>query len=45
MDEFKAVRRKFDDAGIELYAYNYSMRDDFTDDEIDRGFQMTRALA
>jgi sugar phosphate isomerase/epimerase len=44
MDEFKAVRRRFDDAGIALYAYNYSMRDDFTDEEIDRGFQMTRAL-
>lgn len=44
LDEFKAVRKKFDDAGIELYAYNYSMRDDFTDEEIDRGFQMTRAL-
>jgi len=44
LDQFKAVRKKFDDAGIELYAYNYSMRDDFTDEEIDRGFQMTRAL-
>ena len=25
-------------AGINLYAYNYSFRDDFTDGEIDRGF-------
>ncbi len=44
MDEIKAVRKKFDDAGIELYAYNYSFRDNFTDDEIEKGFQMTKAL-
>ena len=44
LDEFKAVRKKFDDAGISVYAYNYSFRDDFTDDEIDRGFLMARAL-
>ena len=44
MDEFKKVRKKFNDAGIEIYAYNYSFLDDFTDEEIDRGFQMTQAL-
>jgi sugar phosphate isomerase/epimerase len=44
LDEFKKVRKKFSDAGIEIYAYNYSFVDDFTDDEIDRGFQMTQAL-
>src|SRR5437868_8059920 len=38
MDVFKDVRKKFHDAGIQLYAYNYSFRDDFTDDEIARGF-------
>ncbi len=42
--EFKTIRKKFDVAGIELYAYNYSFRDDFTDAEIDRGFQMAKAL-
>ena len=44
MDEIRAVRKKFDDAGIELYAYNYSFRDDFTDEQIEQGFLMARAL-
>lgn len=44
LDEFKAVRAKFDRAGIELYAYNLSFRDDFTDEEMERGFEMARAL-
>jgi sugar phosphate isomerase/epimerase len=44
MDEIKAVRKKFDDAGIALFAFNYSFRDDFTDPEIERGFQMAQAL-
>jgi sugar phosphate isomerase/epimerase len=44
MDHFKEVRKKFDDAGILLYAYNYSFRDDFTDAEIERGFDMAHAL-
>jgi sugar phosphate isomerase/epimerase len=44
MDEFRNVRRKFDDAGVLLYAYNYSFRDDYTDEEIARGFEMAKAL-
>jgi sugar phosphate isomerase/epimerase len=44
MDEFRNVRKKFDDAGILLYAYNYSFRDDYTDEEIARGFEMAKAL-
>jgi sugar phosphate isomerase/epimerase len=44
MEEIKAVRKKFDDAGIWLFAFNYSFRDDFTDPEIERGFQMAQAL-
>lgn len=44
MDVFKTAKKKFDDAGIELIAYNYSFKDDFTDDEIDRGFDMAKAL-
>src|SRR5262245_58456579 len=43
LDEFKEVRRKFDAAGVGLYAYNLSFKDDFTDEEIDRGFQMAQA--
>ena len=41
---FRDVGKKFQTAGIELCAYNYSFRDDFTDEEIDRGFQMARAM-
>jgi sugar phosphate isomerase/epimerase len=44
LDEFKNVRKQYDAAGIELYAYNYSFREDFTDEEIDRGFVMAKAL-
>ena len=44
MDHFRGVRKKFDDAGIQLYAYNYSFRDNFTDEEIARGFEMAQAL-
>ena len=42
--EMKAARKKFDDAGISVYAYNLSFRDDFTDEEIERGFLMGKAF-
>ena len=41
---FHAIRRKFDAAGVLLYAYNYSFRKTMTDAEIERGFQEARAL-
>lgn len=41
---FQDARKKFNRAGIDLYAYNYSFRNDFTDEEIERGFQMAKAL-
>jgi sugar phosphate isomerase/epimerase len=44
LDEIKAVRKKFDDAGINLYAFNLSFNDSFTDAEIDRGFDLAKAL-
>ncbi len=44
MDHFKAIRRKFDNAGIRLHAYNLSFNDGFSDEEIDRGFEMAKAL-
>lgn len=44
MDHFTDVRKKFDDAGIKIYAYNYSFNQDFSDEEIDRGFDMAKAL-
>lgn len=42
--EFQKIRRKFDDAGIVLYAYNLSFNDSFSDAEIDRGFLIAKAL-
>lgn len=44
MDHFKAIRTKFNDAGITIFGYNYSFNDSFTDDEINRGFDMANAL-
>jgi len=44
LDTFKEVRRKFDAAKIQIYAYNYSFREDFTDEEIARGFEFAKAL-
>ena len=29
LDEFTKARKKFDAAGVNLYAYNYSFKDDF----------------
>lgn len=44
MDHFRAIRKKFDDAGIDIYAYTVNFRDDFTDDEIEKCFDQTNAL-
>lgn len=42
--EFEVVKTKFHNAGVDLYAFNYSFREDFTDAEIERGFEMAKAL-
>lgn len=44
MDHFKAIRKRFDDAGISLFAYTVNFRDDYTDPELDAAFQQARAL-
>lgn len=44
MSEIAAVKKKFDDAGVKIYAFNCSFRKEWTDEEIDRGFQMAKAL-
>jgi sugar phosphate isomerase/epimerase len=44
LEHFKDIRARFERADIRLTAYNLSFRDDFTDDEIDRGFEMAKAL-
>jgi sugar phosphate isomerase/epimerase len=44
LDEFKAIAAKFKKAKVPLVAYNISFKDDFTDQEIERGFLMAKAL-
>ena len=44
LDHFRGVRKRFDAAGITIYAYNYSPNATFTDAEIERGFEMSKAL-
>jgi sugar phosphate isomerase/epimerase len=44
LDYFKGIRKRFDEAGVNLYAYNYSFNDSFTNDEIERGFEFAKAL-
>ena len=44
MDHFHLVRAKLSRAAIALSAYNISFRDDFSDAEIERGFEMAAAL-
>jgi sugar phosphate isomerase/epimerase len=44
LDHFAAIRKQFAAAGITITAYNLSFVDDFSDDEIARGFEMAKAL-
>ena len=44
LDHFRTVKKKFDAAGITIHAYNYSPNASFSDGEIDRGFEMAKAL-
>jgi sugar phosphate isomerase/epimerase len=44
IDHFRAIRKKFETAGMTIYAFNYSPNNSFTDEEIDRGFEMAKAL-
>jgi sugar phosphate isomerase/epimerase len=44
IDHFRAIRKKFESAGMTIYAFNYSPNNSFSDAEIDRGFEMAKAL-
>jgi sugar phosphate isomerase/epimerase len=44
LEHFRAIRQKFTAAKIAVRAFNYSFSDSFTDEEIDRGFVIARAL-
>ena len=41
---FAGIRKKFDDAGILLYAFTYGFRKNFSDEEIEHGFIMAQAM-
>jgi sugar phosphate isomerase/epimerase len=41
---WKAVAKKFDDAGIDLALLCYNMQDSMSDDDIEYGFKMAKAL-
>jgi sugar phosphate isomerase/epimerase len=44
LDQMRAVRQKFDDAGINLYALNYSFRETWTDPQLEGGFAIAQAM-
>jgi sugar phosphate isomerase/epimerase len=44
LDHFRGIRKRFESAGLSIAAYNLSPDTTFTDDEIDRGFEITKAL-
>ena len=44
VEHYKAVRKRFDDAGITPFAYTVNFRKDYTDEEIDKAFEATKAL-
>lgn len=44
LSHFTGIKNAFARAGASIYAFNYSFGNDFSDDEINRGFEMARAL-
>jgi sugar phosphate isomerase/epimerase len=44
LDQFRSIGKLYDDAGIEKIAFTHDMKDDFTDAELERPFEMAKAL-
>jgi sugar phosphate isomerase/epimerase len=44
LSHFEGIRKQLNDAGIEPGAFNYPFRSDFSDAEIQRGFDFAKAL-
>ena len=44
LDHYKNVKKKFDAAGLTIFAYCCNMNMSFTDAELERGFEVARAL-
>ena len=41
---FREFRKRFEDAGISLFAYTVNFRNDYTDEELDKAFEQAQAL-
>jgi len=44
LQHFESIKQAFAKEGMTIYAFNYSFANDFTDEEIDRGFTLAQAL-
>jgi sugar phosphate isomerase/epimerase len=44
LSHFKDVRQKFENAGVEIYAYTFAFRQETSDEEIDLAFQQAKEL-
>jgi sugar phosphate isomerase/epimerase len=44
LDQIRAAGEKFKRGGIRVLAFNFMLKDDCTDAEVERGFELTRAL-
>lgn len=44
LDHFTGIREKFERAGIRIQSYNFTLKEYCTDEEVQRGFEITRAL-
>jgi sugar phosphate isomerase/epimerase len=44
LDYFAGIRAKFQDAGVKIFAYSFSFRDNMSDEEVDRAFAQTKAM-
>jgi sugar phosphate isomerase/epimerase len=44
LDKYQAVGKKFTDAGLRFFSLNLSFADDFTDEEIEKGMLMAKAI-
>jgi sugar phosphate isomerase/epimerase len=44
LDLFRRIGKQYDDVGIDKIAFTHDMKDDFTDAELERPFEMAKAL-
>jgi sugar phosphate isomerase/epimerase len=44
LDQFRRIGKLYDDGGIDKIAFTHDMKDDFTDAELERPFEMAKAL-